>query len=284
MSLARLDETVGAELDSALHRFSVDRTINSILDVGAVVEVLQSAPQLPSFARARAQVAAAAQQWLKSGLLPELMVMKGALSHPITLLVEIATEAPAYRSGDLDPLAAMVEGGLVGRGELPTLTLQLVSAAFSRLGITIPAVAGRAEDLRRIVDKRVLRSRSDEYDLATLMMAAQLFRAKSTPRDSMPKVFPRIMLVEALRCGHLNWIALLALLNGHVFPQAPRAMMLGARAQLEKAVKGGTDLLPMPNPDVLYSEFLERSDLGLRLRSTLACYAFLNEDLHVAPL
>jgi hypothetical protein len=279
MSLRSLEEIALSELDSTLDRFTGDPTSNAVLDIGAVVEVLQAAPELASFARARSLIAVAAHRWLMSGLLAEMLVMKVALSYPVALLIELATAAPAHRPADLVPLATMVEGGLVGRGELPTLTLQLLSATFSRMGMSAPIVSGRAEDLRRIVDKRVLRTRTDEYDIATLMMAAQLLRARSSPAALLPEVFPRIMLTEALRRGHLNWIAILALLNGHVFPRAPGAMMLGARAQLQAAA-GRAEMLPMPNRDVLYSEFLERSDLGLRLRSTLACYAFLNEDLH----
>jgi hypothetical protein len=273
MTLVTAMDRCLSELDALYDRTSLHSS-EALLDVGAVAELVLAAPDVQALSGVRVSLARAALGWLKTGLLQEIIITKMEFCYIVALLVQLARIAPEFKSSDISQFAALVASGMIGRTEMPTLTMRVMASAFGQPTLQVTQGVGQRPDFLTIVDKRVLRRRTDEYDIATMLMVAQVIPVE----DSGPRIFPQVLLIDALRQQHENYVAVLAFINRFAFEGAPPAVMEAARIFLLSAIKGADGLLSTPDESYLYSEFLERSDLGLRLRSTLACIAFLEEE------
>lgn len=264
--LAHLDEII-SEMD--------DISTEALLDISAVAELVKSAPESVVLAASRARLRVAALRWLKAGVLAEIVFTKPEFTHSIALLVSLAREAPGFAAGADESIIRLISTGMIGRSELPTLSLEVAAMCYGQ-GSSSFQKSGRT--LSKLIDKRILRRRTDEYDIATLIMVGHLVSADPSLCGSSAQTFPQVLLLDALRQGHHNYVAVLAFLNRFVFVGTPPALLQCAREFLSAFRDSGGGLIPPPQEQYLYSEFLERSPLGLQLRSTLACAAFLDED------
>ncbi|QAY78395.1 hypothetical protein [Sphingosinicella sp. BN140058] len=245
------------------------------MSVTAVVELVQTLPRHAGLRAIRASIARSALDWTRSGLLANILVSRTDYSYAIAMLLALASEADDFVPADVDELANLYAGRVIGFSELPILTLRAIALHLGTAGVATHDADTLPVEIRKLIDKRALRTRTDEYDVITLMMAAQILSAQASETSAWPSIFPRLMLTKAIRDGDLNWIAVLALLAQQLYG-APEPLLGAARSLLVGIA--ADDLLPMPARNVLYSEFFERSDVGLRLRSTIACLIFLQED------
>lgn len=267
-----LDET--ADL---LSGFGVRPSADGLMNVTAVVELAQTLPRHPGFLPLRRMLATAALEWTRSGLLANLLVSRSDYGYAVAMLLALASEANGFTPADVRDLADIYRGRVIGFSELPILTLRAIAMHLGTAGIAANDEGALPIDIGRLIDKRALRTRTDEYDVITLMMAGQLLGRTDADRSCWPSIFPRVLLAKALHDHDLNWVAVLALLAEHLYG-APKPMIATARALLTATASSG--LLPMPAKTVLYSEFFERSDVGLRLRSTIACLVLLQGGPH----
>lgn len=248
-----------------------------LLEAAAVAEILAIAVNRPSLRAMQELMSRVTCRWLQCGLL-EHALMSGAQNlYPVSLLIQFATKDPAFRHQDLAVTRALVEAGIVGRTELPILTLALVAALlrYGDVDFNVPVYSLRGA--QGTFDKRVMRARTDEYDVSTLLMVAQLAIASEAEAGDLPVVLPQIMLVQAMRAGHANWLAVLSLLHETVFAVSEPVRAAG-RAAVGDLVASLDDLVPLPPIAALQNDYVERVPLGLRLRSSIACCAVLDES------
>ncbi len=243
------------------------------MNVTAVVELMQTLPQHVGLRRLRGGVAAAALGWTRSGLLANLLVSRADYGYAVAMLLALASEAEGFECADVDELASLYAGRVIGFSELPILTLRAITFHLGTAGIAARRDDDPIINIRNLIDKRVLRTRTDEYDVISLMMAGQLLSTSGADKSSWPCIFPQMLLTKAIRERDINWIAILAVLAQQLYG-APEPLMR-ASVHLLTGIAENEDLLPMPSNKLLYSEFFERSDVGLRLRSTLSCLIFL---------
>jgi len=263
------------EVATLLHTFEERPTAGGLMDLTAIVELIQTLPELRCFANIRKMLAASALRWTRSGRLAGILISRADYGYAVAMLLALASEADGFLPADIVPLRDLYNGKVIGFSELPILTLRSIAQQLATAKIATASKDTSPLNIRSLIDKRVLRTRTDEYDVITLMMASQLLPARSEHEMLWPRVFPNVMLVKALRAQDLNWTAILSLLAKYRFG-APEALLRAARKLL--AARSGSELLPAPHGTLLYSEFFERSDIGLRLRGTLARQAFLEGE------
>jgi hypothetical protein len=166
-------------------------------------------------------------------------------------------------------LKRLCEGRLIGRGEMPVLTQKLTATYLTNCGIDADFGDLGKRDLARMVDKRVLRPRSDEYDLLVVLMCAQLFRLDPETNYSRPSLYPRALLVQAVRSGNTNWLAVLSFLCEQWF-SLDTLLRDAAYQRMRATVPSRGELVPAPPGAGIDSEYIGRAGRGLRIRSTIA--------------
>ena len=269
--------TVLSELRCLLDEFSELPSSNSLLGISLITELVLAVPKQDFLSEVRRTIGQDALAWLRSGLLVEALFARNEHAYPISMLIALAAGAEDFRADDVEQLCNLRSARAIAMSELPYLTMDAIATHLGTAGIPKSTLELPHEQLRNLIDKRTLRSRSDEYDISALMMSAHIIRAHDLPLALRPQVFPAVLLVRALRSKDINWIAVLALLCRDTYPLAP-ALVRRACAILGCTVvhAPAPALLPPPDPSVLYSEFLERPDVGLRLRASIACTALLD--------
>jgi len=243
-------------------------------DLGATAEILAFGTPLESVRPLRATLAGAALRWLRSGQIEDVMFNRVEFLYHAALLCHLASEAPGYADDDATQVRRLLTSGLVGRSELPVVTMQVIADHLQSCDIHVDRDAVGARDLRVVLDRRVLRPRSDEYDVLTVIMVAQLCSRGNPHGYPLPRVFPHLMLVQAIRAGHVNWIPVLALLCTQVFGM-PAWLRRGARDAAASALANATGLLPTPETGLWENDLVKRADRGLRIRSSIATFALL---------
>lgn len=243
-----------------------------LMDISSVLEVLDVDDSSPLFARARALIAQSAVKWLRNGLLENASFAAGHYLYQCSLLAFVMARENVLREGDIDVLNSLLSNGLIGRSELPLLSLRLMMANFSAAGCSVPHLDLPLGDVRNDVDKRTLRTRTDEYDIAVLLMLGRLVREEKLGDAHRPTLLPQVMLVQAMRSENTNWIPVLALLCARNFPSS-RHLQEAANSRMSDLLQHQEGLLPLPNEEALENEYVARAPDGLRIRSTLACCA-----------
>lgn len=262
------------EVERLITEFDRSPRPKEFYDLGAIAEVLALCASLASAQPLRARVSVAALAWLRAGLFEDALFAKVEHLYHTTLLCYLASGVPAYRTADAAHAGQLLTSGLVGRSELPVLTMQIVATYVGACGIDFDLDALGSRDLRLVVDKRVLRARSDEYDILTLMMVAQLASLSDRFSHSLPQIFPQALLVQAIRSGHLNWIPILTLLCTTVYG-IPPWLRRGATDAMRRSLEQATELLPAPEPGSWENDYVTRAEHGLRVRSSIASFALL---------
>jgi hypothetical protein len=170
----------------------------------------------------------------------------------------------------------LVASGLAGRGELPVIGLQLIAAYLAAAGIELGGSDTATRDLRLVIDRRVLRPRSDEHDILTLSQVAQLFMLGALTPEHLPRIFPHTVLVQSIRQGHVNWISILTLLCSSVFTM-PGWLREGATEALASHLAQATGLFPPTDGRLVENDHVQSDERGLRIRSSIASFALLHE-------
>jgi hypothetical protein len=172
-------------------------------------------------------------------------------------------------------LKGLCEGGLLGRNEMPVLTQRLIAACLWRCGIRAELGSLGERDLAKMIDKRVLRARSDEYDLLVFIMCAQLLHLEPAAAHQRPSLYPQVLLVETIRSGDMNWLPVLAFLCARWFG-LPAYLRCAVRSAVLNHLPEYGELLPAPQSGSAESRHIERAGRGLRIRSTVALVSSLH--------
>ncbi|HET6233098.1 MAG TPA: hypothetical protein VFE05_23680 [Longimicrobiaceae bacterium] len=264
------------EVDGLIEEMDRAPGQTAFYDLAAAAEVLALCGQYPSAAAMRARIAAAALGWLRAGLLDDTAFARLEFLYPTSLLCWFASRAPGFVPKDVGHTREIVARGLAGRSELPVLTSQLVASYLAACGIEPGADMLGTRDLRLVLDKRVLRARSDDFDVLTLTLVAQLCAVSAQYRGRLPRMYPQALLVQAVRDGHANWVAVLTLLCATAYGM-PDWLREGAARSLASHVDAARDLLPPPEASYADNDYVQRAEKGLRLRSSIAAFAVLHD-------
>lgn len=266
----RIEYTLGALVDD----FVSAPSRAGLFEVGAVAEVVMLGRDLPSGRRFAQLLGKAARRWSEDGLFEDVCFSEAHLTHHAMLLLQFAGPVRS------DVLKALSSHALIGRSEWPTLTQLCINTLLAQYDIDLPFPETEIADLTAGIDKRCLRAESTEYDLALLLTTAQLLHDRQIAPSGLqlmagvPRILPRVLLVQALRAGNWNWASVLAFLCHRVF---------GLPSYLDQALRGALDELPttleyfdLPKGIRDQSEYFSRSVRALRLRSAAALAMYLD--------
>lgn len=272
-------ETCQAETAGLLADFDLAPTPAGLMDVGAVAEIVVLGDTVPGSDGLLHQLCDSAAGWLRRGILEELCVSRVDLTYHAALLAFLAQRGRGCCDAEMTPLKRLCEARLIGRGEMPILLQKLTAAYLTRCGIDADFGDLGQRDPARMIDKRVLRARSDEFDILAIILCAQL--AHLDPRSALsgPTLFPRTLLVQAIRSGNLNWVPVLTFLCMHL-SALDDGLRAAAFAHLRQSLPAPGKLLPAPTVAGIDSDYIGRAQRGLRLRSTVALAFCLRTDPH----
>ena len=259
----------------------IDRAAGSgLFAIGAVAEILVLADAFEAVEDLRRLVADASARWLRSGLLEECCMSRVEFLYHAALLCYLARFSRNYRATDSAVLNRLCAGRLVGRSESPVLTQRLIGAYFKRSGLRADFGEAGERDFARMIDKRVLRPRSDEYDLLVLLMFAQLVHLGECSGPG-PALCPQVLLIQSMRSQNLNWVPVLAFLSQKFFRADERLAGAAQQFLLSHLPRGGA-LLPAPAASGVDADFVSRGGAGIRIRSTAALICLLSTtgDIH----
>jgi hypothetical protein len=262
--------TCHAELARIIDEMETAPSRTAFFDLGAAAEIVVLAPANSEAEPLRQLLAEAGARWLHSGLLEELVVTRVEFAYHVALLSYLALDSHVSNPSDIETIRTLSHGRFIVRSEIPVMRQLLINAYLLRSGVPVDATSSYRTNLAKVIDKRVLRARPfDEFDLHTLVMCAQLVQLEAYGAQLMPRIQPLTMLIETVRERNRNWAPVLTFLCTQFFglPEALRAGVVGALREL--APPEG-ELLPPPPTGQTDSEHVERSERGLRLRSTIA--------------
>ncbi len=261
--------TCQVETTRLLDGFEAAPSRSGLFDVGAVAEIVALGGVVPGIERIRKPVCNAAARWLRSGILEEFYFSRVELAYYTALLAYLAQRGETYSAADMSVIKRLCEGRLIGRSEMPVLTQRLIAAYLTRCGIDADFGDLGERDLARMIDKRVLRGRSDEYDILVVIMCAQLLHLEPQLARTRPSLYPQALLVQAIRSSNVNWLPVLAFLCANWFALEEGLRSAALACMLQNLPARG-ELLPAPQAAVIDSEYIGRAGRGLRIRSTLA--------------
>ena len=252
-----------------LDGFDAAPTCSGLAQVGAVAEMVVLGDTVPGSEALREAVCDSAASWLRRGILEEFCISRVELTYHAALLAFLAQRARAYCPGDMAGLKRLCEGRLIGRGEMPVLTQTLTAAYLTRCGIDADFGDLGRRDLARMIDKRVLRPRSDEYDVLAVILYTQLVHLDPQSVHGRPALYPQALLVDAIRSANVNWLPVLTFLGTRSFAVDDRLQRAAFQSILQSLPARG-ELLPAPPGAGIDSEYIGRAGRGLRIRSTIA--------------
>ncbi|HYK00235.1 MAG TPA: hypothetical protein VE974_00670 [Thermoanaerobaculia bacterium] len=262
--------TCYAQLARIIEEMEAAPSRTAFFDLGAAAEIVVLAPAGSDAESLRRLLAEAGARWLRSGLLEELVVTRVEFAYHVALLSYLARGSQAWSPSDMETIRTLAEGRLIVRSEIPVMRQLLINAYLSRSGVPVDVTASYRTNFAKVIDKRVLRARPyDEFDLHTLVMCAQLIQLQSHGGQLMPRVQPLAMLIETVRERNRNWAPVLAFLCTQFFG-LPEMLRSGVAGALREIAPADGELLPPPPTGQTDSEHVERSERGLRLRSTIA--------------
>ncbi|MBO0724797.1 MAG: hypothetical protein J2P52_04275 [Blastocatellia bacterium] len=263
------------QLQNVLDDFNAAPSRDYLFEAGAIAEIAILGRDLPSGRRLAAPIGKAAADWARRGLLEEVCFSETLMTYHASILLLLAGEV------DWSVLQRLSDAGMIGRSEWPVLTQLYISATFRKCGIVSAIPGSELADFTARIDKRCLRASSTEYDLALLLMVAQLAQLGETDGMSSavpygkPRLMPQLLLTQALRWRNLNWLPVLVFLCRRFFSLSP-AIEEAARRTLGEvaATPGSFDT----HPDDLRreTEYFSRTARSLRIRSATAFAFYLD--------
>jgi hypothetical protein len=256
-------------LERLIREFDSTPSRSAFYDIGAVSEVLILSNGIPAAEPMLQLLREASAQWLQSGLFEDLLIARAEFAYHIVLLCYLAQDAPSWRPADMEVIRDLYNGGMIARSEMPMLRQRLITAYFAQCGLLTRSIQPENGDLARSIERRVLRARSDEFDLQVLLMCAQLLQLNSDEVQDLPRTYPQVLLVQAMRSENRNWVPVLTLMCSRFFGVGD-ALNRAALQSMRDFIPSPGQLLPTPPPSHLDSEYISRTERGLRLRSTIA--------------
>jgi len=267
--LAGLLFTCERELARLITAFEDAPSSSGLSGAAAVAEVLVLGEDIPFAESLQTMLSDAAARWLRLGMLEELCYARVELVYPAVLLAYLARRSASFRAQDGEVIQRLCEGRLIARSEVPVLTQRLIAAYLRRCGADVDFGEFGGRDLVKMVDKRALRARSDEYDMLVVLMCAQLLHLLGVSALERPGLYPQLLLAQAVRSANENWLPVLVFLCTRWFPAAA-GLRNAALDRITEILPAPGDLLPAPRATDVDQEYIGRTGRGLRIRSTIA--------------
>jgi hypothetical protein len=266
------------EIDRLTKGLSETPNRDDFTSLTSVAELLLAFPSSHYLEDFRPKLVSSSLYWLRSGLLTDIAVAGPECLHGVALILALASEDASFCPDDVRELAELYQGRIIGANELPELTSLVVHTLLAEVGVA-PKLDTYFPIIEQIqnVERRTLRTESFEHDYVSLFGCAHLYQITGSTLPPPEMQLPKILLVHALReDGDINRLAILGALGRHVFG-VPNGYLKPVHAKLS-VIAGQTDvLLPPPDEASFGGEPIDRSALGLRLRGSLACIAFLKD-------
>lgn len=258
-----------AELERLIREFDSNPSRSAFYDIGAVAEVLVLCVEIPAAESLLQLLRDASARWLKSGLFEDLLIARAEFAYHIAMLCYLAQDARSWNPADMDVIRDLYNGRMITRSEMPLLRQRLIIAYLAQCGLQTYSGQPESRDLERSINRRGLRARYDEFDLQVLLMCAQLLQLKGSEVQEVPRTYPQVLLVQAMRSENRNWAPVLTLLCSRFF-EARESLLHAALQSMQDLIPSPGQLLPPPPTSHLDSEYISRTERGLRLRSTIA--------------
>jgi hypothetical protein len=268
-----------SEIDRLTKGFSETPNRGDFTNLTSVAELLLAFPPSHYLEDFRPKLVSSSLNWLRSGMLTDIAVAGPEFLHGIAMILALASEDASFCADDVRELVDLYEGRIIGANELPELTSLVVLTLLAKVGVApksdvhLPIIIEHMQN----VERRSLRTESFEHDYVSLFGCAHLYQITGLTLPLSQMQLPKVLLVHALReSGEINRIAILGALCRHVFG-VPNGYLEPVHAKLS-VIAGQTEvLLPPPDEASFGGEPIDRSALGLRLRGSLACIAFLRD-------
>jgi hypothetical protein len=271
--LADIRRDLEIQLNAILNDFESAPSRAGLFEVGVIAEVVTLARDLPSARVFVKLLGAASTRWAQSGLLEDLCFCESKLIYFSALLLSLTEQAP------LEVFSVLSRHGLIGRSEYGGLTQLFISAMLSCRDENPILPQLELASLTINIDKRCLQSRTNELDLSSLMIAAQLIqlrkgRLRPLLGLSTPGIFPNVLLVQAIRNKNWNSVSLLSFLCRYIFSM-PDYLNQTSRAACITLIQHPESFLPSMN--VIHDEITlhERTARSLKLRSAIALLLYI---------
>jgi hypothetical protein len=265
---SELLSTCADEFAHLLADFDAAPSCSGMFDIATVGEILVLGNGVPETQALHQMASDSAARWLASGVLEDLCFSRVELTYATALLAFMAQSGAGHCETDMAGIKRLCEGRLIGRSEMPMLTQQLVGAYLSRCGVQTDFGEPGRRDLATMIDKRLLRARSDEYDLLVVLMCAQLLRLGACPPQAKPTLYPEALLTHVVRSKNENWLPVLAFLCAQFFSLSD-GLRREAVTQMRASLPSPGKLLAAPQSAGIDSEYIGRAGRGLRIRSTV---------------
>ena len=262
------------ELSILLEDFNSAPSRAGMFEVGTVAEVVILGRDLPSGQRLARLIGKAGRRWMDRGLFEDVCFSEAQLMYHTMLLFQLTGQVPC------DILQALSDKGMIGRSEWPVLTQLCIATMLNQSGVQLPLPETETADLTACIDKRCLRAQSGEYDLALLLTTAQLLQDRQIARlrpsllTGVPRILPRVLLVQALRAGNWNWVSVLSFLCRRSFG-LPDYLDQALRCALSE-IPATSENFDLPKDICEQSEHFSRSVRALRLRGTAALAMYMD--------
>lgn len=267
--LRTCERRIAARIDD----MELSPSVEAFLDLGMVAETLLVAAR-SGFAVAQRAIADAVRRWLDAELLQRIMVSGPQYLYYCSVLANLAFREGCWTEGDAEALREPIRVGLIGRAELAALPLACAAAHLAELGLELEPLEDDSP-ISYTVDKSVLRSRPDERDVISLMQIARMYQLGGLDRRRLPSLIPSVLLIQAARSEQLNRFATLILVSEALADGDADGLLPPARSKLRELTAEQRTLLAPPTTKGSENAFLEKAELGFRLRGTLAACAIM---------
>lgn len=278
---AEILSTAQCEFERLLADFDANPSRDAFWDIGAALEILALARDVPASRTMVRALTDAGRQWLRSGLLEDIFFSNSDVLYHGALLLYLLRQEDNTPSTEMSIIERMLAGRVIGQNEFPVLVQETIGTLLAECGFSVDPHNLGSRDTALLLDKRILRTRSDESDVVALIICGQLLQLSRSFQPTKPRFFPAVLAIQAMRSGDLNWIAVLAFLCVVVFQSQKFdmdthiAMCMPEHVQL-------CDLVPPPKWADCKGMFIQRTARGFRLRSTIALALYFGRRMETS--
>lgn len=262
------------KLQAFITEFEQSPLEEAFYNIGAVAEVIVTDIDNQYLDEITRLLSQASYRWLKSGLLDDILFAKMEYGYHGAILCLFASKAPQFNLGDLNTINSLIANGMLLRNESPILTQFTVEQHFISAGINLPPPSLGQRQLSKMINKRLLRSRTDEYDLAILCMLVQTKHHLDSNEVAQCVNFANALLVQAIRNNDQNRVAYLSFIYSRL-SILPDWLLMSSLSAFKNSQLDMSNF-PAPVSNQIDSIFIQRAKKGMQLRSAI-CYALLQK-------
>ncbi|MDV6316268.1 hypothetical protein [Idiomarina sp. HP20-50] len=240
----------------------------TFFDLGTVLEVLILSKRKASIPEITDLATNAALKCLRNGLIENALYSSMDNTYHCALFCHFASMDAEFTAIDMQVIDSLLSKGLIARNELPVISQYSIKFHFSCAGSKSSTTALERRNLLTMIDKRLLRTRTDEYDLVVLIMLAQ---CSELLVDTLPDGFGKlnqVLLAQAIRSSDINRVSVL-LLVGCFLGVLPSYLRKSSESFLTLN-NPNNKLMPLPTSGKIDNEYIKRASKGLKLRGAVA--------------